>query len=127
MMTRTLKAIPTLLAVLVLATPALAKPKASGGKTQVEIQVKPATAQLFIDNKPQGKVGTNRIIELTPGAHLVKVTNKGDEHEEKVKFSPGQKTIYSFEFDEAPAAAPEAVPDPVSPDAEDKHPDPLKP
>ena len=111
------------------ALPALAKAK---GRTQLELQVKPATAQLFIDNKAQGKVGTNRVIDVTPGTHLIHLTNKGDEHEERVKLAPNQKTTYSFEFDEAPAPGSETLPEPVSPDSpdskgKDQPPDPLKP
>ena len=88
-----------LTACLALASSAQAKPK---GKTQVELQVKPASAQLFIDDKPQGKVGTHRVIDITPGFHIIRVTSKGDEHEERIKFAPNEKTTYSFEFDEAP-------------------------
>ena len=97
-----------------------AEAKAKTGKTQLELQVKPATALLFVDDKPQGKVGTNRVVDVTPGFHIIRVTSKGDEHEERVKFAPNQKTTYTFEFDDAPAPATDSTPDPVSPDSEEK-------
>lgn len=101
---------------------AQAKPK---GKTQIEFQVKPATALLFIDDKPQGKVGTSRLVDVTPGFHVVKVTNKGDEHEERIKVAPSEKTTYSFEFDEGAPTTPEGGPAPI-PEEEEKRIDPFK-
>lgn len=79
---------------------AIAKPK---GKTQLEVDVKPVGAQLFMDDKAMGKVGAARVIDLSPGFHVIRLVSKGDEHEERFKLAPNQKTIYSFEFDEAPA------------------------
>jgi hypothetical protein len=99
------------LAVLTCSPLALAKPK---GRTQVELAVKPASAQLFIDDKAMGKAGDHRLIDITPGFHVIHLVNKGDEHEERVKFAPNQKTIYTFEFDEASLGAdtsPSPVPD----------------
>jgi hypothetical protein len=126
-MTRTLRPFGCIAFWVLLSVALTAQAKGKSGKTQIELQVKPATAQLFIDDKPQGKVGTNRVVDVTPGFHVVRVTSKGDEHEERVKFAPGQKTTYTFEFDEAPAPTTETAPDPVSPDSTEKTPDPLKP
>jgi len=93
---------------------ASAKPK---GKTQVQLAVKPTTAQLFIDGKPMGKAGDGRVIDITPGNHVIHLVNKGDEHEERVNFEPNRKTIYTFEFDEAaPSNAAEPTPTPIPDD-----------
>ncbi len=95
---------------------AQAKPKA---KTQLVLQVKPAGAAVFVDDKPKGKATAGRAIDVTPGYHVVKLVLGGDEHEERIKFASGQKTVYSYEFDEAqpapqqPDDAPEVqLPDP---------------
>lgn len=93
---------PALLAVLLLATPALAKGK---GKAQLELSVKPATAQLFVDGKAMGKAGAGRVLDVTPGFHVIKLVNKGDEHEERVKLPAGEKTTYRYEFDEGTPSA----------------------
>jgi hypothetical protein len=110
-----------LLAVLVLVTAPLsaaAKPK---GKTQVQLAIKPTGAQLFIDGKPMGKAGDGRIIDITPGFHVIHLVNKGDEHEERVNFAPNRKTIYTFEFDEAAPAATDPMPAPVPDDDLSRH------
>ncbi len=86
-----------LLAALLLATPALAKGKA---KAQLELSVKPPTAQLFVDGKAMGKASAGRLLDVTPGFHVIKLVSKGDEHEERVKLPAGQKTTYKYEFDE---------------------------
>src|SRR5262249_38240038 len=73
-------------------------------KTQVELSVKPASAQLFIDGKAMGKAAAGRVIDVTPGFHVIRLVFKRDEHEERIKFPPNQKTTYTFEFeDEAPS------------------------
>jgi hypothetical protein len=81
-------------------------------RTQVELKVKPPSAQLFIDGKAMGKATAGRIFDITPGFHVIRLVFKRDEHEERIKFPANQKTTYTFEFeDEAPA--PDAVPSPV--------------
>ena len=104
--------------VLCVSLTAAAKPK---GKTQLQLAVKPAGAQLFIDGKPMGKVGENRVIDVTPGFHVIHVVHKGDEHEERVNFEAGRKTIYTFEFDDAvPANPAEPTPPPIPDDDLDR-------
>jgi hypothetical protein len=106
------------LVVLALPVSAAAKPKS---KTQVQLAVKPTTAQLFIDGKPMGKAADNRVIDITPGFHVIHLVNKGDEHEERVNFASGRKTIYTFEFDEAvPANATDPTPAPIPDDDLDR-------
>ena len=97
---------------------ATAKPK---GKTQVQLAVKPAGAQVFIDGKSVGKAGENRVIDVTPGFHVIHVVNKGDEHEERVNFAPSRKTIYTFEFDDAvPSNPTEPTPPPLPDDDQNR-------
>ncbi|MHB8420782.1 MAG: hypothetical protein ACYDCL_22130 [Myxococcales bacterium] len=69
-------------------------------KAQILLDVKPATAELFIDGKAMGKASAGRTVDVTAGFHVIKLTSKGDEHEERVKFASGQKTTYKYEFDE---------------------------
>jgi hypothetical protein len=81
-------------------------------RTQVELNVKPTTAQIFIDGKAMGKASSGRVIDVTPGFHVIRLVNKRDEHEERIKFPPNQKTTYTFEFEEE-APAPDVAPTPV--------------
>ncbi len=101
--------------VLSLAPPALAKGKA---KAQILLDVKPATAALFVDGKPMGKASAGRTIDVTAGVHVLKLVNKGDEHEEQVKFKAGEKTTYKYEFDEGtPSQGSGDLDQPSSPDS----------
>lgn len=79
------------------AVPALAK----GKKAEIVLDVKPATAQLFIDGKAMGKASAGRTVEVTSGFHVIRLVNKGDEHEERVKFNAGEKTTYKYEFEDS--------------------------
>jgi hypothetical protein len=83
-------------------------------RTQVELNVKPVGAQVFIDNKAVGKATAGRVLDVTPGFHVIRLVYKRDEHEERIKFPANQKTTYTFEFEEeapAPDTAPTPVPD----------------
>ena len=83
-------------------------------RTQVELNVKPVSAQLFIDGKAMGKASAGRVLDVTPGFHVIRLVHKRDEHEERIKFPANQKTTYTFEFEEeapAPDVAPTPVPD----------------
>jgi len=98
---------------------ATAKPKV---KTQVQLAVKPTSAQLFIDGKPMGKAAENRVIDITAGFHVIHLVNKRDEHEERVNFAPNRKTIYTFEFDDAaPTNAADPTPPPLPEDDLTRH------
>jgi hypothetical protein len=84
-------------------------------RTQVELNVKPPGAQVFIDGKAVGKASAGRVVDVTPGFHVIRLVYKRDEHEERIKFPANQKTTYTFEFEEE-APAPDAVPSPVPDD-----------
>jgi hypothetical protein len=105
---------PLLLSLVVLLC-AQAAVAAKKERTQVELNVKPVTAQVFIDGKAMGKASAGRVVDVTPGFHVIRLVYKRDEHEERIKFPPNQKTTYSFEFEEE-APAPDAVPTPVPDD-----------
>jgi hypothetical protein len=99
------------LALLVTSPMAMATKK---DRTQVELNVKPVGAQLYIDNKAMGKATAGRVLDVTPGFHIIRLVYKRDEHEERIKFPANQKTTYTFEFEEeapAPDTAPTPVPD----------------
>ena len=111
-----MKRLQLLAAFVLVLTPlsATAKPK---GKTQVQLAVKPTSAQLFIDGKPMGKAADARVIDITPGFHVIHLVNKGDEHDERVNFAPNRKTIYTFEFDEgSPSNSADPTPTPIPDD-----------
>jgi hypothetical protein len=93
--------------VLAWSTPAEAAPK-KDGRTLLKIQVDPPS-KIFVDGKPRG-AGKSKTIELSPGAHIIRVVHKKDEHEERVILKRGETTEWSWRFEDAapPKAAPAA-------------------
>ena len=86
---------------------ALEGPRAfAKGRTQLLLQIKPPTAALFIDDHSKGNASAGRIIDVSPGFHVIRLVLGKDEHEERIKFAAGKQTTYSYEFDEASPAAP---------------------
>ena len=108
----TARRVPGLIITLALLLASQVAVAAKKEKTQVELNVKPATAQLFIDGKSMGKATAGRVLDVTPGFHVIRLVFKRDEHEERIKFPANQKTTYTFEFEEE-APSPDAVPSPV--------------
>ena len=100
-------------AALLCATPA---PK----KTQLKIQIKPASAVLFVDGKRRGTGAHALTVPVEPGRHILKVVLKKDEHEEMVVVKKGEIKQWSWEFEDdrrdthtpspEPASAPELAP-----------------
>jgi hypothetical protein len=81
---------------MLLAATALGKPKA---KTQLVLDVTPPTVEVFVDGHDKGVATKGRAIDVTPGYHVIKLTLKGDENEERIKFAAGQQTSYKYDFD----------------------------
>jgi hypothetical protein len=79
------------------AATAVAKPKKP--KTQLVLDVQPTSALVFIDGHAQGKAAAGKVIDVTPGPHVVRLVFGRDEHEEQIKFLEGKATKYSYEFE----------------------------
>ena len=86
---------------------------------QLTIDVKPEGVEVKVDGKKSGTSGARPIVvKLKAGKHVVRLSHKGDSHEEEVSVKAGEKKTYSWAFegaksgtpptDEVPAEAPAA-------------------
>jgi len=85
----------------------------AAGPTQLTIDVKPEGVAVMLDGKPAGKSGDKPIVKkVKPGKHVVRLSHKGDAHEEEVSVKNGESKTYAWAFEgSAPSAAPtDAVP-----------------
>ena len=73
---------------------------------QLIIDVKPAGVEVKVDGKKAGMSGKVLSVKLKPGKHLVRLSLKGDAHEEEVAVKAGEKKTYQFEFESTKAGAP---------------------
>ena len=64
----------------------------AAGPTELIIEVKPAGVEVKVDGKKAGK-------------HVVRISHKGDSHEEEVAVKAGEKKTWQFEFDSTKAGA----------------------
>lgn len=71
------------------------------------IDVKPDGVEVKVDGKKAGTSGKNIVMKLKAGKHVVRLSHKGDAHEEEVALKAGEKKTYQWEFEGAkPGAAP---------------------
>ena len=71
------------------------------------IDVKPEGVEIKVDGKKAGTSGKDLVMKLKPGKHVVRLSHKGDAHEEEVSLKAGEKKTYQWEFEGAkPGAAP---------------------
>ncbi len=80
-----------------------ATPKAPG---QLTIEVKPANCVVMVDGKKKGTGAKPIVVKLPAGRHVVRVTHKGDAHEEDVVVKPGEKKTWKWTFEDDGATAP---------------------
>lgn len=66
---------------------------------ELTIDVKPEGVEVKVDGKKRGVSGTPLVLKLKAGKHVVRLTHKGDAHEEEVSLKPGEKKTYSWEFE----------------------------
>lgn len=105
----------TLVTALLLASPALAfaggkagkarTPRKDGGKAMLSIQVEPPS-KVFVDGKERGRSDKLKLLTLAPGAHIVRVVYKRDEHEDQVILKKGETVQYQWKFEDDKPAAP---------------------
>jgi len=88
-----------LAAIALILTAATAVAKTKKQKTQLALDVKPATALVYVDGHAQGKASPGKVIDVTPGLHVVRLVFGRDEHEEQIKFFEGKATTYTYEFE----------------------------
>lgn len=81
-----------------------ATPKAPG---QLTIEVKPANCVVMVDGKKKGTGAKPIVIKgIAPGRHTVRVTHKGDAHEEEVVVKSGEKKTWKWTFEDDGAPPP---------------------
>lgn len=91
---------------------------AAGNKSFLKIEVKPETAVLYVDGVRRGRGNKPHVIRVEPGRHELKVTNKGDEHQEQISVKKGETKQWSWAFEDdrpqksPPATEPGADPEP---------------
>ncbi len=74
-------------------------PKAPANKALLKIEVKPASAIIYVDGKRKGTGATVRTLTLNPGPHTIKIVHNKDEHEEVVAVKPGTMS-WSWVFED---------------------------
>lgn len=81
---------------------------------ELTIDVKPEGVEVKVDGKKRGTSGQPLVLKLKAGRHVVRLTHKGDAHEEEVSLKAGEKKTYSWEFEgyQKPAPASDATPAP---------------
>ncbi len=79
----------------------------SAAPAVLTIDVKPDGVEVKVDGKKAGVSGKNIVMKLKAGKHVVRLSHKGDAHEEEVALKAGEKKTYQWEFEGSkPGAAP---------------------
>jgi|CXWL01.1.fsa_nt_gi hypothetical protein len=89
------------------------------GPSQLTIEVKPNNCVVLVDGKKKG-TGAKAIVlkGITPGRHVIRVTHKGDAHEEDVVVKSGEKKTWKWTFEDDGAAPPKKKPEGEKPEVE---------
>jgi len=69
-------------------------------KTQLVLEVKPAEAVIYVDGKKKGTAAKTIKLTVTPGKHVIKLTHKGDEHQETVVVKKGEIRTWQWAFED---------------------------
>lgn len=88
----------------------------SAAPAQLTVDAKPDGVEVKVDGKKVGVSGKPMVVPLKAGKHVVRLSFKGDSHEEEVALKAGEKKTYVWEFSETPSGA--APTDEVAPSVE---------
>jgi hypothetical protein len=66
--------------------------------TQLLIEVSPPGVEIKVDGKKVGTSGKSIALKTKPGKHTVRLSFKGDSHEEEVSLKAGEKKTYQWDF-----------------------------
>lgn len=66
---------------------------------ELTIDVQPEGVEVKVDGRKRGTSGKPLAVKLKPGRHLVRLTYKGDAHEEEVSVKAGEKKTYAWAFE----------------------------
>lgn len=74
----------------------------TAGPTQLVLDIQPAGVEVKLDGK---KVGTSSdkpiTVKVKAGVHVVRVSHKGDSHEEEVAVKAGEKKTFVLKLEDA--------------------------
>jgi hypothetical protein len=73
---------------------------------ELTIDVKPDDVEVKVDGKKAGKGGKIITMKLKAGRHVVRLSHKGDSHEEEVSLKAGEKKTYQWAFEGTKSGAP---------------------
>lgn len=83
--------------------------------SRLELLVKPAQAELFLDGKPRGSVFENPV-ELPPGRHRLKIQRPGYvAQERRIRLEPGETRVLKLELAPLKPALAHRPPQPTAP------------
>jgi hypothetical protein len=98
---------------LALAVALAGAPKASGPKkTLLKIEVRPASAIVYVDGKRKGTGAKAMSLSVEPGRHTIRIVQGRDEHQEVVAVKKGETTSWSWTFEDDTKGGQPAVPEP---------------
>jgi hypothetical protein len=69
-------------------------------KTQLKIEVKPASTVVFVDGKRKGTGAKPITLSTTPGRHMIKLVFGKDEHQEAVQVKSGETKKWTWAFED---------------------------
>jgi hypothetical protein len=75
---------------------------AAPGPTTLTIEVSPEDTVIYVDGKKKGTGAKPVTVKVTPGNHIVKVSRKGEGHEEQVHVKAGEKKTWMWAFEGSP-------------------------
>lgn len=80
--------------------------------SELIINAQPAGVEVKVDGKKSGVSGKPITVKLKAGRHLIRLTYKGDAHEEEVNLKVGEKKTYTWTFEGSAPTTPgeESVP-----------------
>jgi hypothetical protein len=74
--------------------------------TQLTIDVTPPGVEIKVDGKKIGLSGKQLVLKTQPGRHTVRLSFKGDSHEEEISLKAGEKKSFSWDFGGTGAGSP---------------------
>lgn len=66
---------------------------------ELTIDVKPADVVVMLDGQKKATRGGPITVKVKPGRHVVKLSFKGDTHQEEVSLKAGEKKTYQWSFE----------------------------
>lgn len=73
----------------------------AAGPTQLVLDIQPAGVEVKLDGKKVGLSGDKPIVKtVKPGVHVVRLSFKGDSHEEEVAVKAGEKKTFVLKLED---------------------------